>query len=162
MNKISKMVLVGMVLSTAACNKAPESFTIGKLEITNTLSQDSVPSGFYGYNVISYNSVTYPWKLKVGQQIKFSAPMEFYTAKVMTTDFKNKHGIYYNANNNVLMDERAGVLVGKYVGKAQVCVSVHKWGSYGLMGEQVYTDIEVKGITRQRLEFVCSYFEVVQ
>ena len=165
---IAVMFLVGL----SACNTAPKEFVIGSrwngsspgMARYAPLPTDSVPNLETGRS--EYMSVmTHPWKLKVGQQIKFSVASEFLSACL--TAMKKAHGPddpcnTYASNELGIMEDGlgfGGVVVGRYIGSAFVCVYVAGDGGYGSFMD---IDVVINGITRKRAVKTCSHFEVVQ
>lgn len=172
---IAVMFLVGL----SACNTAPKEFVIGS-------RWDSSPAWLPGISRYAplptdersqYMPVTHPWKLKVGQQIRFSVATEFLSACITAVDrrsaVKKAHGSSgpcntYASNELGIMEDApggfGGVVVGRYIGSAFVCVYVA--GDDGGDGTRGFgfmdIDVVINGITRKRTMNTCSHFEVVQ
>ena len=146
MKRFGMVVLMGLTLT--ACNKTPDSFTIGSVDGVNLNEVQDGPT--------IRSEANYTWKLKVGQQIEFNTPYTYSTMEVADLSNQNicskwdcKPGsILYRGpedyEGKVEINESGNVITGKYVGEARVCVSRF--------------DTKSKEITHS----FCSTFEVVQ
>jgi hypothetical protein len=146
MKRYGMVVLMGLTLT--ACNKTPDSFTIGSVDGANL---NEVQDG----STIR-STANHTWKLKVGQQIQFTKPYAF--SKMYLEDLSNRNvctprdcsssttALYRmdDWNEKVEINESVGVIIGRYVGKAEVCL--RRWDSK--LSDHTHT--------------YCSTFEVVQ